>query len=86
MNDHFSPFLINSLVCFILFSVVFATVQSFFLRICKNIVLLKAAQANCSGYAVLLLPNPGAILCQTVDSHLSYVRHWQVFQGFQPTQ
>lgn len=70
MNDHFSPFLINSLVCFILFSVVFATVQSFFfLRIC--IVLLKAAQANCPGYAVLLSTKPGAILCQTVDSHFT---------------
>lgn len=61
--------LINSLVCFILFSVVFPTVQSFFLRIC--IVLWKAAQANCPGFPVLLSPKPGAILCQTVDSHFT---------------
>lgn len=51
-----------------------------FLRIC--IVLLRADQAKCPGYAVLLSPIPGAILCQTVDSHfiqtLLCVRHWQV--------
>jgi len=40
-----------------------------FLRIC--IVLLRAAQSNCPGYAVLLSPKQGAILCQTVDSHFT---------------
>lgn len=62
-------FLINSLVCFILFSVVWlcrCSVLFIFLRIC--IVLLRAAPAItvqdtlCSSH-----PKPGAILCQTVD-------------------
>lgn len=90
MNDHFSPFLINSLVCFILFSVVWLCRCSVLFLIWICIVLFREAQANCPGYTALLSPKPGAILCQIVDNHstqtLSCVRHWQVCSSIHTTQ
>lgn len=70
--------LINSLVCFILIicGVIcrssvpfFSFIFFFFPRMC--IVLLRADQTYCPGYAVLLSRKPGAVSCQTVDFSFS---------------
>lgn len=70
MNDHFSPFFFLLISLFYPFSVVCLPLFSPFFSE-KMYCHIKAAQANCPGNAVLLSPKPGAILCQTVDSHFT---------------